>query len=251
MKYSTYTFLFLYVMVALLTPITAHAFKLVPMSVKMTPSGQGTTATFVIDNSGAEPIAVEMKLFIRNISEDGEDILIETEDDFILYPAQMIVMPGQSQSVRLQWIGQRQLDKELAYRLVAEQLPLDLEEELTEGGRINMMIRYVASVYIVPKRRVQADIKITSAYVEEGNRDEKNNNLIIIAHNKGSKHTVLRDPTLTLNTVTNKIILTAEQLPGMAGANMLVDHTRKFKLPRPSGLHTGPVEATLQYYGQK
>ena len=250
MKNSAFHFLLFCLVVALITPVTAHAFKLVPMSVKMTSSGRGASEIFVVDNSGAKPIAVEMKIFIRNMTEEGEDVLTESEDDFIVFPAQMIVMPGQSQSVRIQWMGQEP-DKELAYRLVAEQLPLNLEEEVNDGGRINVVFRYVASVYIVPKRRIQADVKITSAYVEEGNRDDDSNSLIIIAHNEGSKHTVLREPTLTLNTATNKIVLKSEQLPGLDGANILVGHTRVFKLPRPTGLHTGPLEADLQFYGKR
>jgi fimbrial chaperone protein len=250
MKFSTYQFLVLCLVAVLITPVTAHAFKLVPMSVKMTPSGRGASETFIVDNNAAKPIAVEMKLFVRSMTEEGEDILTESEDDFVVFPAQMIVMPGQSQSVRLQWIGPEP-DKELAYRLVAEQLPLSLEEEVIDGGRINVLFRYVASVYILPKRRLQADVKVTSAYVEEGNRDDDSNSLIIIAHNGGTKHTILRDPALTIKTPTNEIILKTEQLPGLAGANILVGHTRKFMLPKPAGLHTGSLEVELQFYGKR
>ncbi|EDM67762.1 hypothetical protein PE36_17395 [Moritella sp. PE36] len=250
MKTLTYHLLMLSLALTLIIPITAQALKMVPMSVKMSPSGRGANETFVIGNSGAKPVAVEMKVFIRSMTEDGEEVLTESEDDFIVFPEQMIVMPDQSQSVRLQWIGQEP-DKELAYRLVAEQLPLNLEEEVVDGSRINVIFRYMASVYVLPKRRVQADIKITDAYIEESNRDGDIKNLIIIAHNQGTKHTILRKPTLTLTTATETFILKAEQLPGLSGANMLVGHTRVFKLPKPAGLHTGSFEADLQFYGKK
>ena len=233
---------------ALIAPVTTYAFKLVPMSVKMTPSGRHAMETFIVDNNGANPIAVEMKMFVRSMTETGEDVLTESEDDFIVFPAQMIVMPGQSQSVRVQWMGTKEPDAELAFRLVAEQLPLNLEEEVIDGGRISVLFRYVASVYILPKRRVQADVKIIRAYIEEGDRD---NTLVIIAHNEGSKHTILREPTLTINTATKKVVLKSEQLPGLAGANILVGHTRMFRLPRPAGLSTGLIEADLQFYGKR
>jgi fimbrial chaperone protein len=146
MKTSTYHLLTLSLALILITPITAQAFKMVPMSVKVSPSGRGASETFVVDNNAANPIAVEMKVFIRSMTEAGEDILTESKDDFIIFPEQMVVMPGESQSVRLRWIGQEP-DKERAYRLVAEQLPLNLEEEVIDGGRINVVFRYVASVY--------------------------------------------------------------------------------------------------------
>ena len=247
MKNSAYHFLLCGLIVALITPVTAYAFKLVPMSVKMAPSGRGATESFVVDNSGAKPIAVEMKVFVRSMTEDGEDVLTEEEDDFVVFPSQMVIMPGESQVVRLQWLGQQDPERELAYRLIAEQLPLNLDEEVIDGSRINVLFRYVASVYIVPKRRLQADVKITSAYIEEGD----GNSLIIIAHNKGAKHSILREATLKLKSSTTSVELASEQLPGLAGANILVGHTRKFVLPAPAGLQAGTLDAELQYYGQK
>ena len=247
MKNSAYHFLLCGLVVALITPVTAYAFKLVPMSVKMAPSGRGATESFVVDNSGAKPIAVEMKVFVRSMTEDGEDILTEEEDDFVVFPSQMVIMPGESQVVRLQWLGQQDPERELAYRLIAEQLPLNLDEEVIDGGRIYVLFRYVASVYIVPKRRLHADVKITDAYIEGG----EVNQLVVFAKNEGTKHSILRDARLTLKSSTGSFELGSEQLPGLAGANILVGHTRKFVLPAPAGSQAGALDAELQYYGQK
>lgn len=246
MKYLMHNIFLYTLIIGLLMPNAAYAFKLVPMSVKMTPSGRGATESFVVDNSGAKPIAVEMKVFVRSMTEDGEDLLTEDEGDFVVFPSQMVIMPGESQAVRLQWLGQQDPEHELAYRLIAEQLPLDLDEEVIDGGRINVLFRYVASVYIVPKRRLQADVKITDAYIEEG----EVNQLVVFAKNEGTKHSILRDARLTLKSSTDSFELGSDQLPGLSGANILVGHSRKFVLPAPAGSQVGALDAELQYYGQ-
>ena len=104
----------------------------------------------------------------------------------------------------------------------------------------------MASVYIVPKRRLQADVKITDAYIEEG----EVNQLVVFAKNEGTKHSILRDARLTLKSSTGSFELGSDQLPGLSGANILVGHSRKFILPAPVGSQAGSLDVELQYYGQ-
>lgn len=227
-----------------LMPAICNAFQLSPMSVEMTPTGMRAMSTFIIDNNGAHAIPVEISIFSRSISESGSDILIESDDDFIVYPVQLILMPGKSKSVRLQWIGPQYLDKERAYRMVVKQLPLNLEKAAVDGAQISMLFSYVASVYVTPKQHSNAALKITSASIE-------NNKLIIVIHNSGNVHAILREPVITLSTTANNVVLESEQLPGLVGANILTDHTRIFSLPIPVGIKDESFNATLQYQKQK
>ena len=78
----------------LLSTNTAFAYKLIPLSVEMSPTGSGSRQSFVIENSSEVPIAIELKMFSRSMSLDGVDELKLADDDFIIHPAQVIVMPG-------------------------------------------------------------------------------------------------------------------------------------------------------------
>ena len=138
----------------------AHAYKLIPLSVEMTPFGPGARQSFRIENPSDVPIAIELKMFSRSMSPNGQDILVEAEDDFIIYPAQAIVMPGRTQAIRVQWIGKTSLKQELAYRMITEQLPVSFDEEQADGGRIKLLVRFLASVYVVPGNS-RADAGVT------------------------------------------------------------------------------------------
>ena len=59
---------------------------------------------------------------------DGIETNQDANDDFIVYPPQLIVPPGTQQVIRVTWIGEPEPPIELAYRLIAEQLPINLSQ---------------------------------------------------------------------------------------------------------------------------
>lgn len=225
----------------------AHAYKLIPLSVEMTPSGLGARQSFRIENPSDVPVAIELKMFSRSMSPDGKDILTEAEDDFIIHPAQVIVMPGKTQAIRLQWIGDPQPEQELAYRMIVEQIPVSFDAEPSDGGQLKLLVRFIASVYIVP-RSTRADVKVTS--VLKVSDDEGNKNLEIKLSNHGTAHALLRKTSLTLNNGNSKIELTSDQIPMMVSQNILAGHHRVFVIPRPKGLASGKISALIKYQGQ-
>lgn len=226
----------------------AHAYKLIPISTELSPSGKGSRQTFRIENTSKEPIAVELKMYSRNMTPDGHDILKEAENDFIVYPAQAIVMPGKTQAIRLQWIGKPDLEQELAFRMICEQLPVSFDKNQTEGGQVRLLVRFIASIYVAP-RSARSDIAVTRVSV--GFDGKRNRQLVINIANKGTAHSLLRDPVLTLTAGSTKINLATDRLPGLASQNLLAGHNREFLLPWPKDLPVGvPVTATLDYRGK-
>ncbi len=122
--------------VLLFVPAPAEAFKLTPIEMVFEPAGRGATRTFQITNAHDQPIAVEIRLAARDMNLSGEDVLSDAEDSFAVFPAQAIVLPGKSQTVRVQWLGDPAPERELAFRMVAEQLPIELNRETRERKRL-------------------------------------------------------------------------------------------------------------------
>ncbi len=101
--------------VLLFASAPAEAFKLTPIEMVFEPAGRGATRTFQITNAHDQPIAVEIRLAARDMSLSGEDVLSDAEDSFAVFPAQAIVLPGKSQTVRVQWLGDPAPERELAF----------------------------------------------------------------------------------------------------------------------------------------
>jgi len=215
----------------------AHAFRLVPIEMEFAPAGRGATQTFRVENDSADPVAVELRILARRMSEQGEDQLTEVPDAFLVFPEQIVLQPNQSQSVRVQWTGDANPAKELAFRLVAEQLPVDLGRAPPRGGQVRLLMRYIASVYVTPPT-ARADVAVTGV-------EARGKQLEVSVTNRGGMRQILRDPVLSLRAGGKTIELRGDQLAGLAGENVLAGASRRFLIPWPAGLAQGAMSATL------
>jgi fimbrial chaperone protein len=226
-------------------------YQLFPMSASFTPSGSGVNRSFEINNLGKEPIAVEVYMTKREISLDGEETNPQADDDFLVYPPQMIVKPGQTQAIRVTWLGDPNPPSELAYRIVAAQVPIaglgNQEEVPTTPGQADVLVevffRYMGSVYITPSQaRPNVVLDSVNAQKGESGKDE----LVLVFENQGTAHKNLTELELTLTSAQGgTITLAKERLRGVIDENILPGNKRRFVLPWPKELPVGPVTATF------
>jgi fimbrial chaperone protein len=220
----------------------AAAFRLIPIEMNFEPSGRGATQIFRLENDAQTPVAVEISIIGRGQDVDGEDVKQSGSDDWVIFPEQLILEPGQNQSVRVQWIGTATPERELPFRLIAEQLPIDIGQAPVQGGQVRLLVQYKASLYVVPPG---AKPKLTVLSAGPTKLSDGGTVLELRVENNGTAHQILRDPTLTLQAGGRSVSVKADQLGGLAGENLLAGVTRRFLLPWPKELPTGPLTATI------
>ena len=238
----------LFIILSAISP--ALAFKLDPISRVFEPAGAGATQSYKIINDSSEQIAVELSMVKRKISLEGQESTEKADDDFLVYPSQIILPPQGVQSVRVTWLGNPNPEKELNYRLVAEQLAVNLKDpkqsqsETTTGG-VKMMFRYMGSVYIRPKN-AQSKVVLNGITHEKG-KDGKDL-LVITFDNQGTRRAVLSE--LNLNLTSDKgtqFTLKPEQLEGVNNGVILSGNQRRFSIPWPQQLPIGKVTGTFTF----
>lgn len=227
----------------LLTAGSADAFRLVPIEMELEPSGRGATQIFRVENDNRDAVAIEIKILARQMGMNGEDVLTETGDEFVVFPEQMILQPGENQSLRVQWVGDPKPERELPYRLIAEQLPIDIGKAPANGGQVRLLVRYVASLYILPPG-VKAAVNFVSAKQETTPQGPA---LAIVLRNDGTARQIMKEPTVTLNGGGKTVTLKAEQLAGLVGENLLGGTTRQFLIPVPTGLPAGALTGSIAF----
>lgn len=237
-----------YLLVFLLLAGPAHAIQFSPIEMSFTPTGRESVRTFRLENDTDELIAVEISVFGRSMTPDGDDELVSADDEFVVVPEQVVLGAGDVQWIRVQWIGNPAPEKEMAFRLIAEQLPIDIgHKPEIQGGVIRLLVRYLASVYVVPKG-AKADISVISAAPTRG--PEQPPGLLVELQNTGRAHKVLDTIRLVVksqeSSQVTSILLTAERLTELGGRNILAGATRQFKMAWPPGIPIGPVEVSLE-----
>ena len=222
----------------------ARAFTLTPIRMDFAPGGSGAEQSFHLENNSSNTVAVEVSMLIRQMDLDGKETNTPAEDDFLVYPPQVVLKPNQVQTVRVKWLGARKPEKELAYRILAEQLPVKMEKEKPGHSRINVLLRYLGSVYIVPKG-AKADVILESAARHADAAGKPQIELIFL--NQGTAHSLLSDLHLKVEAGDKTVELGPEALANIAGQNILAGQKRRIRLAWPEGLPDGPLRVTCNF----
>ena len=220
-------------------------YQLSPSSLTLEPSGSRSTGSFQVRSTGNQPVAVEIRVTERQMDLNGRETRPDAEDDFVIYPPQILLQPGQVQTVRVTWLGEPNPGYELPFRLIAEQLPIAFDEPEVEVTtvvvRISALYNYVASLYVAP-RGVSSNVVLESVSHQNINGQDA---LVVQFHNQGTAHKLLTGLHLTLQAGGQTVTLSPEQLQGVSGENLLAQNQRQFTVPWPAGLPVGPVTATF------
>lgn len=233
--------------VALGLPAQAIAYTVEPAVLGLGVSGGDSSAFLRLSNRAAKAVAIEIVIneFDRDL--DGKGILgRQADEDFIVYPAQMILMPGDETSVQVRWIGESVSNVERAFSLTTREVIVPRKEQdpsdTGEGVRVNVNVltNYDVRIYVTPRG---AKPKVT---VESADVQPEGNLLEVTLANRGTAHHPLRDLSLVVTPRERQppVTLAASDVPGMSAA-LLPGGRRRLLIPWPAGLPVGPVRVVL------
>ena len=230
---------------ALIWSATAAAYDLKPIVVQLSPTGAGSGQTLVITNSHDVPIAIEVRAYRRQQMPNGEDTLTPEEEDLLIYPPQMVIPPQTSQSFKVQWVGDPAPTRELAYRIVTEQLPIKFTQEIEAGSNADLTVRYryEAALYIVPSN-AEPSARLTS--ISRVTAEDGSEQLELRIASEGTMRAILDTPRVTVKgTSGESVVLSGEQIQPLDGFNVLPGVERIIRIAAPAGLPTGPLTGEL------
>ncbi len=239
--------------------VPSYALRIELSNSVFSPSGRGSNQNLFVTNNSDKILAVEIYSKKRAMKvSDGTDILTETED-FLIYPNQLLLQPGEQQVATITWGGEKAPDSELAYRLVVEQLNLDLgsEEDEDDGGvnvRLTALTKVVKAAYIRPSG-AKPDILVEKASVKSYKFDGKKktkNILEVLLSNQGTAHKIIKNSKLRVIPKDKKgkenqkaaVVIAPDQMRG--SMNMLAKGKRRFLIPWPEDVPVGPVRVELE-----
>lgn len=196
------------------------SFTFNPMSQSLELGSSQKASQFLLENDTEEKMAIELTVKARSMDENGKEFLTDTSE-ISVFPPQVIIPPQEKRTIRVTWNGGKTLEQEKAFRVIAEQLPLKVDEKTKSRSGIQMLMKFMAAFYVTPEG-AKPNIEVLSV---KGDGKE----LKITIENSGNRHRILADPTLTVA----KKDLKAKNLNGLAGENVLAKSKRTFVVPNP------------------
>ena len=197
------------------------AFNLTPLSQSILMGKNSNTVIYQIQNKNKEPIAIEASLKQRVMDDSGKEELPSVkEGEFLIYPTQIILKPGEKRGIKVQYLGTGPLNNEKAYRLLVEQLPVDFKKVKKTG--VKLLLRYLAALYVTKE---EFSSKVVVKSMRTVGKD-----LILELSNNGKKHQVLKNLELIFygTNLKKKISLTKDRLVNFNGENLLANSKRTF-----------------------
>lgn len=111
-----------------LAPVAVEAMTVQPVVVDMSTAGRGMSASVRVENNGATPLPVELRVNETEFKPDGVTASDRPSEDIMAFPPQAIIPPGQTQVFRLQYLGDTDTDRSKHYYVTVAQLPVQLPE---------------------------------------------------------------------------------------------------------------------------
>jgi len=211
------------------------SFKFHPMSQSIELSDKQKAVQFWLENDSDEKLGIELTVKERHMDQNGVETLPDSTD-IKVFPPQVIIPAKEKRAVRVSYSGTGDITVEKSYRVIAEQLPVKVDEKTKRRSGIQMLMKYLAALYVTPEN---AESKIDIAEVKSSEKK-----LLITVSNKGNKHQILGKPVLTIKSGNTKHVLKEKELQGFAGENVLANSVRTFSVS--SNLKLGPdAKATL------
>ena len=143
-------------------PTTATAMTVQPVVVDLRTGGRQMSALVTVENSFATPLPVELRVREARFELLGLQQTEFESNDLLVFPPQALIPPGQSQSFRIQWVGDPQISGSKHYFITVAQLPVQLPE-----GQNAIQILYnfqvIASVGAVASRPA---LRVLNATIE-------------------------------------------------------------------------------------
>lgn len=197
------------------------AFSFTPMSQSIDLGEKQKAAQFLLENNSTAKMAVELTVRERSMDENGVETQTETRE-LTVFPPQMIIPPGEKRTIRVNWNGPATLPVERNFRVIAEQLGLKVDEKTKNKSGIQMLMKYVAALYVTPDN-AGAELSVAS-------QKSDGKTLELTLENKGTKHKILAEPQIVYEVDGKKKTLKASELKGLPGENVLARSKRTFRI---------------------
>jgi fimbrial chaperone protein len=173
-------------------PKQALAITVQPVVIDLSTAGRDMSQVITVENTFATPLTVELKIEDLSFDENGAHGTGKDPGDLLIFPPQAIIQPGDTQSFRVQWVGDPDLKASKHYYVTVAQLPVQLP-----SGQSAIQILYNFQVLVsVKPMGGKPNIKIASAEV---GKDAKGAPIpVLMVENDSATHGYLSQGTLRI-----------------------------------------------------
>ncbi|MXO63438.1 fimbria/pilus periplasmic chaperone [Qipengyuania oceanensis] len=139
------------------------------MILDMSPTGRGAIARVEFTNDADRDIPYEVQMMRGDISPTGELTLVPADEDFLVFPPQVLIEANSQQVFRVQYLADKPLAKSEIYYLAIRQIPVEFEPGVNQ---VQVVINYNVLVNVVPPGSSPEPVVRQASYIERAQSTE-------------------------------------------------------------------------------
>ena len=141
---------------AIVPAASATSLGVEPLLLEISPS---QSAAIRVRNSADKDMPVEVFVYRRDVDENGVQVRIPADDDFIIFPPQSAIKAGGRQVFRIRPVT-AQPRQSSSYYVSFNQVPEEIENFEGSGATVQVVFSFDAAVHVVPRKAEgKAEIK--------------------------------------------------------------------------------------------
>lgn len=232
--------------------LPAAAMRVAPLVFDLIAAGPGSKKTISVTSGEAKPLPVELVITSVDLNPEGNHVkLTGGEDDLMIFPPQAVIPPGATQTFRVQWIGDPQLDTSRSYSISVNQVPVQIDMP-KDRQKIHTAVQVVLNFSVFATVRPimgSSTFKVRSVGLEGGTQQpvvskkkkkgvktaapppSAKSQVALVVENIGNLHNYLCNAELTLQAGNwSKTFAPSEMIRLLGPGIILPQHTRRFLL---------------------
>ena len=220
---------------------SASAHRVYPMTYELAPTGSAASTVLRVENTTDRAITLEVVAEKRAWDELGAETRVPAEEDFVVLPPQMVVQPGQTQAVRVQYVGPPVVDDTAMYVIGINQVPV---QDPNASTGVQFVINFGTAAYVVPPG-AQTDLKVVSVDPVA----EQPGMMRVVLENAGSRYAPLGNTTFTFsNSKGQRMALSGDPLRESLVTSIVPSHGRRVFMIKASDEFelSGPIQLSVR-----
>jgi len=146
---------------AVLSHAVATAMTVQPVVLNLSPGGRSMSEIVTVTNSFTYPLAVELTVEELTVDTNGVTQTGRDPGDLVVFPPTAMIQPGQTQTFRVQYVGDPALARSKHYYVTVAQLPV---KAVTGAAAVQVLYNFQVLVSVAPVG-AKPDIQVTAAQI--------------------------------------------------------------------------------------
>jgi len=222
------------------------AYQFEPISRVFAPAGSEATQSFTLTNGSTERVALTISFQTLERDASYVETNHDADDEFLAYPPQVILAPGSKQKVRVSWLGEPNPARELTYRIVVEQVPIEVLDPTAKpavplAGEVRVLLNYRGTLFIRPPKATPKIAVVAAAPTPGANGSSL---LAVTLRNAGLAMGTVRGCTLRLTPTSGgatTLDLVESDLVPLRDTRILAGDDRRYLISWPAAMPLGPL----------